>query len=89
MQKWHSASWIGCNTLLFIMIAACNVPSMCAGVAALLKSVSRDITVVGCQPAASDVMRASVAAGRIVEQASANTLSDGSAGGVVGTLSCI
>lgn len=51
--------------------------------AAVLKSVDPRIWVVGCQPAASDVMRASVAAGCILDQPSGETLSDGSAGGVV------
>lgn len=51
--------------------------------AAVLKSVDPGIRVVGCQPAASDAMRASVVAGRIVDQPSGDTLSDGSAGGVV------
>ena len=48
-----------------------------AGIAALLKSVSPDIHVVGCQPAASDVMLQSVVAGRIVDVPSEDTLSDG------------
>lgn len=39
------------------------------GVAAMLKSVDPSVHVVGCQPAASDVMRASVAAGRILDRA--------------------
>ena len=51
--------------------------------AAVLKSVDPNIRVVGCQPAASNVMQASVAAGRILDQPSSETLSDGSAGGVV------
>jgi hypothetical protein len=49
----------------------------------VLKSVDPGIRVVACQPAASNVMQASVAAGRIVDQPSSETLSDGSAGGVV------
>ena len=36
--------------------------------------------VVGCQPAASDIMRRCVAAGRIVKHSSLPTLSDGTAG---------
>lgn len=42
-----------------------------------MKSVSSGIRVVGCQPAASDVMRRSVAAGRILDVPSEDTLSDG------------
>lgn len=53
-----------------------------AGVAAVLKSVDSSILVIGCQPGTSDVMGASVAAGRILDQESGVTLSDGSAGGV-------
>ena len=49
----------------------------------MLKSVDPSIRVIGCQPAASNVMQASVAAGRILDQPSSETLSDGSAGGVV------
>ncbi len=51
------------------------------GVAAALKSLLPNCRVVGCQPAASDVMRQSVAAGRIVEVPSQETLSDATAGG--------
>jgi len=51
-----------------------------AGIAALLKSVSPDIHVVGCQPAASDVMLQSVLAGHIVDVPSKDTLSDGRRG---------
>ncbi len=40
------------------------------------------VHVVGCQPAASDVMRLSVAAGRIVEAPCGETLSDATAGGI-------
>jgi len=40
------------------------------------------VTVVGCQPSASDVMRLSVAAGRIVEAPCGDTLSDATAGGI-------
>lgn len=40
------------------------------------------VRVVGCQPAASDVMRQSVLAGRIVDAPSGDTLSDATAGGI-------
>lgn len=40
------------------------------------------VKVVGCQPAASDVMRQSVEAGRIVGAPSGETLSDATAGGI-------
>eukprot|EP00898_Chlorokybus_atmophyticus_P006773 jgi/Chlat1/7097/Chrsp57S06776 len=53
-----------------------------SGISALLKSVDPSIQVVGCLPAASDCMRRSVEAGRIVEMEHGDTLSDGTAGGI-------
>ena len=50
------------------------------GVAAVLKAASPGIRVRGCQPQASDVMRQSVEAGRVVEVGWQETLSDGTAG---------
>jgi threonine dehydratase len=55
---------------------------LAAGMAAVLKTAGGDVEVVGCQPAASPVMAESVRAGRIVELASAPTLSDATAGGL-------
>jgi threonine dehydratase len=52
------------------------------GIALYLKSVNPGIRVIGCSPAASNVMARSVRAGRIVEMPSEPTLSDGTAGGV-------
>lgn len=56
------------------------MPPFPAGMAAMLKAADPSIWVVGCQPAASDVMRQSVAAGHIVDMPSENTLSDATAG---------
>lgn len=53
-----------------------------SGIAALLKSMEPSIKVYGCQPAASDVMRRSVEAGRVVTMEWAETLSDATAGGI-------
>ncbi len=53
-----------------------------SGIAAAVKAARPAVEIVGCQPEASDVMTASVAAGRIVEKDSLPTLSDGTAGGV-------
>ena len=53
-----------------------------SGVASVLKSANPGIRVVGCQPEASAVMAHSVTAGRIVDEASLPTLSDGTAGGI-------
>ncbi len=53
-----------------------------SGVAAHLKSVWPETTVVGCSPENSAVMIESLKAGRILDLPSAPTLSDGTAGGV-------
>ena len=53
-----------------------------SGVGAFLKSVNPAVQLVSCQPAASQVMTESVAAGRIVELPGRPTLSDGTAGGI-------
>ncbi|KAK9804127.1 hypothetical protein WJX73_002034 [Symbiochloris irregularis] len=52
------------------------------GIASLLKAVKPRVQVVGCQPVASHVMERCVAAGKIVQEPSLSTLSDGTAGGV-------
>ena len=53
-----------------------------AGVGGYLKSRFPEVEIVGCQPAASAVMKASVEAGEIVDLPSEPTLSDGTAGGI-------
>ena len=53
-----------------------------SGIASVLKSRNPAIRIVGCQPEASAVMAHSVEAGRIVDEPSRPTLSDGTAGGV-------
>ena len=55
---------------------------LASGVAAVLKAADPDIHVVGCQPEASDVMRRSVAAGRVVAVPWRETLSEATAGGL-------
>lgn len=52
------------------------------GIGAFLKSLNPQIQVIGCQPAASAVMAASVMAGKVLELPSGETLSDGTAGGI-------
>lgn len=52
------------------------------GVASVLKSANPAIRIIGCQPGASAVMAHSIEAGRIIDEASAPTLSDGTAGGI-------
>ena len=53
-----------------------------AGCASVLKAFAPHVRIVGCQPQASNVMQQSVAAGRVVQAPSEDTLSDGTAGGV-------
>jgi threonine dehydratase len=53
-----------------------------SGVAGFLKSVTPEIRIYGCQPEHSAVMAHSIAAGRILEEESLPTLSDGTAGGM-------
>lgn len=53
-----------------------------SGIAGYMKSVFKDITVIGCQPQNSAVMYHSIKAGRILEQHSHPTVSDGTAGGL-------
>jgi threonine dehydratase len=53
-----------------------------SGIAGLLKSVNPGIWIVGCQPANSAVMAHSIAAGRVIDEESLPTLSDGTAGGM-------
>lgn len=53
-----------------------------AGIAAVLKATDPDIRVVGCQPSASDAMRRSVEAGRVVEVEWRPTLSTSTVGGL-------
>jgi threonine dehydratase len=60
---------------------------LCAGVASVLRAaLGQRCAIYGCQPAANDVMRRSVAAGELLldlpEVAEAPTLSDATAGGV-------
>lgn len=52
------------------------------GMGSVLKTHDPSIKVFGCQPAASDVMTQSVAAGEILDLPSEATLSDGTAGGI-------
>jgi threonine dehydratase len=53
-----------------------------SGVASVLRSAGPATRIVGCQPEASAVMAHSVAAGRIIDEVSEPTLSDGTAGGI-------
>jgi len=53
-----------------------------SGIAGYLKSVNKEIEIIGCQPQNSPVMYESVKAGRIITMESAPSLADGTAGGI-------
>jgi threonine dehydratase len=53
-----------------------------SGIAGYLKSIDKNIEIIGCQPENSAVMYESIKAGRIVEMESKPTLADGAAGGI-------
>jgi threonine dehydratase len=53
-----------------------------AGIAGVVKALHRQTRIVGCLPAHSPAMAASVKAGRIVDVQHRDTLSDGTAGGI-------
>ena len=53
-----------------------------SGIAGYLKSIFKNIEIIGCQPENSAVMYRSIRAGRILELASRPTLADGTAGGL-------
>ena len=53
-----------------------------SGIAGAVKAVRPQVRIVGCLPANSPVMAASVEAGRVVDMETHDTLSDGTAGGM-------
>mmetsp|Transcript_10410 Transcript_10410/g.20565 ORF Transcript_10410/g.20565 Transcript_10410/m.20565 type:complete len:454 (+) Transcript_10410:117-1478(+) len=53
-----------------------------SGVASALKGIAPHVKVIGCQPEASDVMRQSVEAGKVVSMPWLETLSEGTAGSI-------
>ncbi len=55
---------------------------LASGISGYLKSIKKNIEIVGCQPENSCVMNESIKAGKIVEKRSFPTLSDGTAGGI-------
>jgi threonine dehydratase len=52
------------------------------GVGSVIRARNPSVRIVGCQPQASAVMAHSVAAGRVLDEPSEPTLSDGTAGGI-------
>jgi threonine dehydratase len=53
-----------------------------SGIAGYLKSISKNIHIIGCQPENSAVMSASIKTGKIIEMVSKPTIADGTAGGI-------
>jgi len=53
-----------------------------SGIAGYLKTVDKNIHIIGCQPENSAVMYESIKAGKIIDMASKPTIADGTAGGV-------
>jgi threonine dehydratase len=53
-----------------------------SGIAGYLKTVNKNIHIIGCQPENSAVMAESIKAGKIIEMASKPTIADGTAGGI-------
>jgi len=56
--------------------------SLVSGIAGFLKSIDKNIEIIGCQPVNSAVMYESIKAGKILDMESKPTISDGSAGGI-------
>ena len=65
-----------------VVFIAVGGGGLIGGSGAVLKAHNPDVKIIGCQPAASDVMAQSVAAGEILDLPSEPTFSDGTAGGI-------
>ena len=64
------------------IMASVGGGGLIAGIAGVVKARSQTVRIVGCLPANSPAMAASVRAGRIVDVVTRDTLSDGTAGGI-------
>ncbi len=73
-----------CNQLEHVdaIIGSMGGGGMLSGIATFVKSRFPDCQIIGCSPKNSNVMIQSLAAGRLLDLPSTNTLSDGTAGGV-------
>ncbi|MDZ7644535.1 MAG: pyridoxal-phosphate dependent enzyme [Woeseiaceae bacterium] len=69
------------NTIEALFVAV-GGGGLIGGVGAFLRSAHPGLEIFGCQPAASAVMAESVNSGKLLDLASAPTLSDGTAGGI-------
>ncbi len=61
---------------------ACGGGGLMSGIGSVLRGLGSEVELVGCSPARSAVLAHSVAAGRILDEPSLPTLSDGTAGGL-------
>jgi threonine dehydratase len=64
-----------------VLYVAVGGGGLVSGVASVIREHKPSVRIVGCQPRASAVMAHSVAAGRVLDEPSQQTLSDGTAGG--------
>jgi threonine dehydratase len=65
-----------------VLYVAVGGGGLVSGVASVIREQRPSVRIIGCQPQASAVMAHSVEAGRMLEEPSEPTLSDGTAGGV-------
>ncbi len=65
-----------------VVFVAVGGGGLVSGIGSVLKTHNPEVRIFACQPQASAVMAHSVAAGRIVDMPSDETLSDGTAGGI-------
>ena len=65
-----------------VVVVAVGGGGLIAGIGSVLRTVSPEVRIVGCQPEASPVMARSLDAGEILDLPSDPTLSDGTAGGI-------
>jgi threonine dehydratase len=70
------------RTQIDVLFVALGGGGLLSGMATYLKAVNPGVQVIACSPHNSAVMQHSVAAGRILEEESLPTLSDGTAGGI-------
>lgn len=67
---------------LDVVLVAVGGGGLVAGVASAMKQAWPSVEVVGCSPARSPALHRSVAAGRLIEEPTSETISDATAGGV-------
>ena len=65
-----------------VVLAPVGGGGLISGIAGYLKSINKNIEVIGCQPINSAIMFESIKQGKIVTIGSSETISDGTAGGI-------